>query len=418
MIALTLTNISKTYAEYSSEVNRVLSWFGFNVGSKKEHLTLNDINLIVNKGESIGIIGENGAGKSTLLKIISGVISPSSGEVKTNGKIAAILELGMGFTPEMTGRQNSYYTAYMMGYSKQQVDEQIENIKAFSEIGDFFEQNVSTYSSGMIVRVAFAVATMFNPEILIIDEALAVGDIYFQAKCFQHIREKLQAATKILVSHDLDAVIQTATRVLVVDGGQIIFDGNPVDAVEYYLKLVHSKLYNNKESLIEFSEVVSHKEENQHMMAVPQKKLSGLLGVRIDDFEVEIDGYKNLQQVTSGQKVTIRWRGSVVKKMENIIFGYFLRDRFGKQLFGNNTEQIMDYTLFKGKAELSMSFTWPEIEPGIYQLTLGVGQMSRTGIHEVQCWAHNIFSFRCTTSSTQFHGLFNSDIYDVVLKDI
>ena len=186
---LEVNNIGKVFKNYGSEWHRVLSWFGFNFRAVEEHTILDHINFSISAGEAIGIVGQNGAGKSTLLKIITGTLRPSSGKVVIHGRISAILELGMGFHPDLTGRQNVYHAAGLMGFTHDQIDAVMDQIEEFVEIGDYFDQPVRTYSSGMQMRVAFGVATAYRPEILIVDEALSVGDAYFQHKSFDRIRE-------------------------------------------------------------------------------------------------------------------------------------------------------------------------------------------------------------------------------------
>src|SRR5574344_701646 len=200
---LEVKNIYKSYRTYSSEIWRIFSWFGIKHKAIQENYTLKNISFSINEGEAIGIIGQNGAGKSTLLKIITGTLCSTSGSIVVNGKIAAILELGMGFHPDLSGRQNAYHSAGLMGYTSEQIDSVINDIEAFAEVGEYFDQPVRTYSSGMQMRVAFATVTAYRPEILIVDEALSVGDAYFQHKSFERIRQfQKEGTTLLLVSHD------------------------------------------------------------------------------------------------------------------------------------------------------------------------------------------------------------------------
>jgi len=175
-------NISKSFKDYSSEWSRVFSWFGLSTSAIEEHKVLKHIGFSIATGEAVGIVGQNGAGKSTLLKIITGTLKPSTGTVAIHGRISAILELGMGFHPDLTGRQNVYHSAGLMGFNYEKITSAIDDLENFAEIGEYFDQPVRTYSSGMQMRVAFGVATMYRPEILIVDEALSVGDTYFQHK--------------------------------------------------------------------------------------------------------------------------------------------------------------------------------------------------------------------------------------------
>jgi lipopolysaccharide transport system ATP-binding protein len=232
---LEVKNISKSFKEYKSEFKRVLSWFGAKAAIKEEHHILNDISFSIKEGEAIGIIGQNGAGKSTLLKIITGTLKPSSGSVHINGRISAILELGMGFNPQLTGRQNVYNTLGMMGYLKTEIDKVIKDIENFADIGDYFDQHIRVYSSGMQARVAFAVATAFRPDILIVDEALSVGDIFFGIKCIDKMDSFKRCGTSILlVTHDMGTLRRFCDRGIVLENGKKVFDGDVLKAISLY----------------------------------------------------------------------------------------------------------------------------------------------------------------------------------------
>jgi lipopolysaccharide transport system ATP-binding protein len=215
MTLLSVANVGKSFRKYKSDWHRFANWFGLKIKPVKEHWVLRHINFDVNAGEAIGIIGQNGAGKSTLLKILTGTLQVNEGNILTNGRIAAILELGMGFNPDLSGRQNVFNSAGLMGFSAEQIAKSMPDIEAFAEIGTYFNQPVRVYSSGMQMRVAFAVATAWRPEILIVDEALSVGDSYFQHKCFARIREFQEHGTSLmLVSHDLNAIQSLCSRAI------------------------------------------------------------------------------------------------------------------------------------------------------------------------------------------------------------
>ena len=240
--ALEVKNISKIYKSYSSNLARVASWFG--LASKKYSQTqvLYDVDFSVKHGETIGIIGQNGAGKTTLLKIITGTLKASGGSIKTTGAICSILELGMGFHPDLSGEENVYHTAGLMGHSKEQIDEKLEYIKSFADIGEYCYEPVRLYSSGMQVRLAFAIVTAWQPSILIIDEALSVGDAYFQHKSFARIKELKDAGTTLLlVSHDLPAIASICSRAILLDKGKILKDDEPSAVIDYYNALISQK---------------------------------------------------------------------------------------------------------------------------------------------------------------------------------
>lgn len=239
-LAVSVNNITKTYRLYESHADRVKE--AFHPFRKKYHRTfhaLKDITFAVEKGETVGIIGRNGSGKSTLLQIICGILQPTSGNVEVEGRLSALLELGAGFNPEYSGYQNVYINGSIMGLTRKEIDAHIEDIKAFADIGDFINQPVKSYSSGMVVRLAFAVAVSIEPDILIVDEALAVGDEAFQRKCFSHIHQiQDRGGTILFVSHSADSIIELCNRALLLDGGELILGGSPKEVISRYHKMI------------------------------------------------------------------------------------------------------------------------------------------------------------------------------------
>jgi lipopolysaccharide transport system ATP-binding protein len=232
---LEVRNISKVFKDYNSGFARILSWCGFSNIPSKEYSILDDINFSITSGEAVGIIGKNGAGKSTLLKIITQTLKPTKGFITLNGKISAILELGMGFNPDLTGRQNAYNTLGMMGYAKNDIDMVIEEVANFADINEYFDQPIRIYSSGMQARVAFAVATAFRPEILIVDEALSVGDIFFGIKCIEKMEAFKKDGTSILlVTHDMGTLRRFCDKGIVLENGKKSFEGDVLDAISLY----------------------------------------------------------------------------------------------------------------------------------------------------------------------------------------
>jgi len=227
-------NVSKEYILYTNDQERFLSLF-YKKKSLKRHMALTDVSFEVNKGESIGIIGRNGAGKSTLLKIVTGVTFPTEGEVEVNGHVAALLELTAGFSGEMTGRENIYLKGYILGYSKEEMRQMEDKIVEFAELGDYIDQPMRTYSSGMRMRLGFAINVNSNPEILVVDEALSVGDAKFRKKCSEKINElAATGVTVMFVSHSMGSVKELCDRVLYIRKGEIIFDGDVEEAIEIY----------------------------------------------------------------------------------------------------------------------------------------------------------------------------------------
>ena len=242
-VAISVNHVSKVYKLYDNPMDRLKESLGLSRKKKyKEHYALNGISFEIKKGETVGIIGTNGSGKSTILKIITGVLNPTSGSVQVDGRISALLELGAGFNMEYTGLENVYLNGTMLGFSKEEIDARLQEILDFADIGEFIHQPVKTYSSGMFVRLAFAVAINIDPEILIVDEALSVGDIFFQSKCFRKFEEfKERGKTILLVSHDLSSISKYCDRVILLNKGNKVSEGSPKVVVDEYKKILANK---------------------------------------------------------------------------------------------------------------------------------------------------------------------------------
>lgn len=235
---VSLQDLCKTYKLYNSPIDRVKeSLISFRKCYHREFKALDNISCEIQRGESVGVIGKNGSGKSTLLKILASIITPTSGKVTVNGRVSALLELGAGFNPELSGMENVYFNGMLLGLSRKEIDKRIDDILSFADINDFIYQPVKTYSSGMFVRLAFSVAVNVDPEILIIDEALSVGDSSFQEKCFKKISDLKKNSTVILVTHDMSAIQAMCSRAIVLHSGQVYHDGTPYEATLQYFKL-------------------------------------------------------------------------------------------------------------------------------------------------------------------------------------
>ena len=243
-VAIKVENLSKMYKLYDRPMDRLKESLGLTKKKKyKEYYALNNINMEIKRGETVGIIGTNGAGKSTILKIITGVLNQTNGDVTINGRISALLELGAGFNPEYTGIENVYLNGTMIGFTREEIDEKLQDIIDFADIGDFINQPVKTYSSGMFVRLAFAVAINIDPEILIVDEALSVGDVFFQSKCYRKFEEfKELGKTILFVSHDLGSIIKYCDRVVLLNKGNKVGEGEPGEMVDTY-KMILANQY-------------------------------------------------------------------------------------------------------------------------------------------------------------------------------
>lgn len=355
-IVLKVSNIGKAYRDYGSEWFRVASWFGFKAKAIKQYWTLQNITFSLKSGESIGIVGQNGAGKSTFLKIITGTLKPTTGTFEISGRIAAILELGMGFHPDLTGRENAYHAAGLMGFTKEEVDNVIEHIELFSEIGSYFDQPVRTYSSGMQVRVAFAVATAYRPEILIVDEALSVGDAYFQHKCFDRIKEFQKHGTTLLfVSHDRNAIQAICDRVLLLDHGILLKDGKPEEVMDFYNALIAEKENKTIDQVcLENGKIQTTSGTGE--AKVTQIYLTNSHGQISETFSVN-------------EPLRLHVNVELFASLPTLVLGYAIKDRLGQVAFGSNT-WYTNQTLFNVHSEESYEFIID------FDIKLGIGSYS------------------------------------------
>jgi len=357
MNILSIKNLGKAYRSYRSEWQRLAGWFGIRLGRVEEHWILHDINFDIQPGQAVGIVGQNGAGKSTLLKMITGTLQPTTGREQINGRIAAILELGMGFNPELSGRQNVIYAAGLMGFSAEQVHKEMDNIEAFAEIGEYFDQPVRTYSSGMQVRVAFAVATAFRPEILIVDEALSVGDAYFQHKSFDRIKEFQRLGTSLLiVSHDRNAIQALCNRAILIEKGTILKDGPPEEVMDFYNAIIAEK----ENSTVEVKQL-----ENGLVQVS-----SGTGEARVDSIVLLNSKGQPAEFVNVGEQVTLKITAKVYSAVETLVLGYGIKDRLGQVMHGTNTwytEQVIHAPKPGDLYEFSIQFQ-ANLGPGSYSI--------------------------------------------------
>ncbi|XGB42688.1 MAG: ABC transporter ATP-binding protein [Nodosilinea sp. LVE1205-7] len=321
---LQVSNLGKAYRQYHSELNRVASWFGLPTKPASEHWVLRGISFAVDSGKAIGIVGQNGAGKSTLLKLITGTQRPTQGNISINGRVAAILELGMGFNPEFTGRQNAYHAVGLMGFYEGEIEAVMPEIEEFAEIGEYFDQPVHTYSSGMQMRVAFAVVTAFRPEILIVDEALSVGDTYFQHKSFSRIREfQKQGTTLLIVSHDPGAIQTLCDRAILLENGTVIKDGNPEEVLNYYNAMIADK----EKKTIAIKPLATGKVQT----------VSGTREAEVDSVILLNNQNEPAEIINVGEPVTLKVRVKINKELPSLVLGYMIKNRFGQDIYGTNT---------------------------------------------------------------------------------
>lgn len=357
MSLLIVSNLGKAYRVYASEFQRIGRWFGLPIKPSEEHWVMKGVNFSIQPGESIGIVGQNGAGKSTLLKMITGTLQPSEGSVQVNGRIAAILELGMGFSPELSGRQNVFHSAGLMGFSVAQITEVMSDIQAFAEIGEYFDEPVRTYSSGMQMRVAFAVSTAFRPDLLIVDEALSVGDSYFQAKCFKRIKQyREEGMTLILVSHSADDVVRHCERAILLKGGRIELDGPSRDVTNRYL----DELFGKKKGADQRDEVPRAGLAQEDFLSSddvfatrggynPAEYRWGHGGAAILDYLVIVDGERFPSRIESNSFADFYFKVKFDADFENVVPGFLIKTLEGIFLYGTNS-----FVSSRGQAAISV----------------------------------------------------------------
>ncbi|MBE5946181.1 MAG: ABC transporter ATP-binding protein [Lachnospiraceae bacterium] len=345
-VAIKVDHISKLYKLYEKPSDRFKEALGLTKEKKhKEHFALNDINFEVKKGECVGIIGTNGAGKSTILKIITGVLNPTEGKIDVDGRISALLELGAGFNMEYSGIENIYLNGTMMGYTREEVDAKMQTILDFADIGDFVHQPVKTYSSGMFVRLAFAVAINIDPEILIVDEALSVGDVFFQAKCYHKFDEFKQAGKTILfVSHDLGSIAKYCDRAVLLNKGQLMADGEPKEIIDLYKQVLVSAAENRE--LDEEQPTIEGMENSLEdtdkawksiLMLNPNVLEYGDKEAEIVDFAIIDDKGRITNNIQKNTSFRIRMKMKFNQDIDEPIFAYTIKDLQGTDVTGTNT---------------------------------------------------------------------------------
>ncbi|HBZ06446.1 MAG TPA: sugar ABC transporter ATP-binding protein [Massilia sp.] len=381
---LHVQGLGKAYRRWGGELRRIASWFFPGVRPKEEHWVLKDINFSIAPGEAVGIIGQNGAGKSTLLKLVTGTTQPTAGQVTVHGRVAAILELGMGFNGDLTGRQNVYHSAGLMGYSWDQINRAMPEIEAFAEIGAYFDQPMRTYSSGMQMRVAFSVATAFRPDLLIVDEALSVGDSYFQHKSFDRIRQFREDGVSIIfVSHSLSDVRTLCDRVILMDKGRVLKDGVPDEVVDFYNAMITEK--ENAKLTVE-----QRREKNGWLMTRSGSGEARVASLRLVD---EASG-NELAVAQVGQKVELRLEVTVHQDLPRLVLGYMVRDKQGHIIWGSNTwhtGQVVEAPRAGETIHFRLPFTCT-LGPGSYSVSPALVS-SDTHLSDNYEWVDNLLVF-------------------------
>jgi teichoic acid transport system ATP-binding protein len=364
------------------------SAIGIKCKRTKTHYALKGVDLLVHQGETVGIIGANGAGKSTVMKIITGVVSPTRGEVHVHGRVSALLELGTGFNMEYNGIENIYMTGTMMGYSDKEIKAKLEAIIAFADIGDYVYQPVKTYSSGMFVRLAFAVAINIDPEILVVDVALSVGDVFFQAKCYQKFEEfKQMGKTIIFVSHDLSTIAKYCDRVVLLDKGEKISEGSPKEIIDAYIRVL----------------------VGQFEMTNPDLQEYGTKEAVIEDYYLTEENGAKVDAIIKGQEFAIHMRVRFHAEIKEPIFAFSIKNSKGTEITGTNTmlEKAFFETVSAGTVKDVTFRQRMCLQGGDYLLSLGVTGFERESFKVY----HRLYDVRTITvvSSKDTVGYFDCE---------
>lgn len=386
--AIEVNHLTKIYKLYKKPSDRMKEAFSItNKTYHKDFYALKDVNFKVKRGEALGIVGKNGSGKSTILKIITGVLQPSIGGVKIEGRIAALLELGAGFNGEYSGFENIYLNGTIMGFTRAEIEKKMPEIIAFADIGDFIYQPVKTYSSGMYVRLAFAIAIHVDPDILIIDEALSVGDIRFQRKCFRKIEEFKKTKTFILVSHDLSSITKFCDRAIWLNEGELKSEGEPVEiAKEFRAYMIEAK-FTSKANL-ENQKIEENAKETYEFEAIPKDvdvmgdDKAEFLGMLCMDEEG-----KKASIVDADSRIKLCFKAHIREEITDAIVGFTFKDKLGTILFQLNTFVMeKELRLEEDKTYIfQFVFTLPKLIDGYYTISPAIASGSQA-YHIQHCW--------------------------------
>ncbi|ENM5901504.1 ABC transporter ATP-binding protein [Vibrio mimicus] len=419
-IVISTNNISKGYVLYEKPhhcLKRIISSYftGYDGNISNEPINnqfwaLKNVSMDLRKNETLGIIGQNGSGKSTLLQIICGTLSPTSGSTKTQGKVAALLELGAGFNPEYTGRENVYLNASMYGLSAKDIEEKMNSIIDFSEIGEHIDQPVKTYSSGMYVRLAFSVIANIDADILVIDEALAVGDAHFQQKCMRFLNKFKEHGSIFFVSHDTSAMISFCDRVVWLHKGEVVASGNPKTVCEEYLSFLHQEHTGQGSgcvSELKVSKAVSGDNQNARSFGDGAAQITNCMLTDSNDNKI----------VSIEKRTDVKLKISFQAKanLESIIVGFIVKDRLGQYLFGENTfdkKLSVSGSMSKGEfGQVTFSFEMPRFAPGTYSVAVAIAS-GTPNQHIQHHWIHEAIIF------TSLTDIDSGIMFSIPMKDI
>lgn len=414
-VVVRATGLGKCYHIYDKPSHRLLQGIaGERRKLYREFWALRELDFEVRRGQTLGIVGRNGSGKSTLLQLIAGTLTPTTGEVAIRGRVAALLELGSGFNSEFTGRENVYLNASILGLTKQQIDQRFDDIAGFAAIGDFIEQPIRNYSSGMVMRLAFSVIAHVDADILIIDEALSVGDAFFTQKCMRFLREFKQRGTLLFVSHDGGSVTALCDHALWLDQGQLRLQGAPKDVMDAYLEAFIAERDGRSGSApVETQELPAQVPRLRDVRSDLLERSSLRNDIRVLPFEpptgfgegkariedvslCDLEG-RLLPTIVGGERVQLEIAVVAVEALEGLIVGFYLKDRLGQLLFGDNTyvaRLVEPVALQPGeRARARFVFEMPRLQEGHYFITAGVASGSQAD-HVIQHWLHEALNLR------------------------
>ncbi len=446
-ISIKVENLSKCYHIYDQPHDRLKQFIvprlqQLSGQPSKQYFhafwALNNVSFEVKRGETIGIIGRNGSGKSTLLQMICGTLNPTSGNIQTQGRIAALLELGSGFNPEFSGRENVYMNGTVLGLSKEKIDQRFDAIAEFADIGDFLNQPVKTYSSGMMVRLAFAVIAHVDADILIIDEALAVGDAFFTQKCMRFLRAFMKTGTVLFVSHDTSSVQNLCNKAIWLEKGIILEQGAPKEICESYLEAFYEAQQGKSSS----TRLKIAREERPTKILKDQRQefinASNLRNdIKIFDFDPDAPSFgKGHAQITSvqfsdahnnplswivgGEEIILRVGAAVYSSLESPIIGFYIKDRLGQPLFGDNTYlSYMKSPVSCDEGDCLVAefhFLMPRLATGNYSISVAIADGNQHD-HVQHHWIHDALLFK-SESTNVATGLIGIPMTKIVLTEV
>ena len=441
-ITIRVRDVGKSYRMYESPSHRL--WQGL-FGARKtfyrDFWALRHVDLEVHRGETVGIVGRNGSGKSTLLQMIAGTLTPTEGSIDVNGRVAALLELGSGFNPDFTGRENVYLNGALFGLSRQQIDARMEAILAFADIGDFIDQPIRSYSSGMTVRLAFAVIAHVDADVLIIDEALAVGDAFFSQKCMRWLRKFRETGTLLFVSHDAAAVTNLCSRALWLENGEARMTGAAAEVVEAYMREQH--VVGRRDvagDAVQVAERAARRERAAETDLRTDRRAELGIGnpIRVFEFDPEAAGVEfgagratitgvslvradggAAQLVEGGELVDLSISARMHEALDALIFGFYVKDRLGQRLFGDNSFLVFqDAPIRASEGEtitVHFRFRMPILPAGSYMIDAALATGTQYD-HTQQHWIHDALEFRAL-DETMRHGLVGIPMLDIRVGD-